>query len=425
MLRRYLRLESLLMLLPVSLLIGTNVPVLAIGDRTLYVGSNELVIGLLLAGLLVRKFRGAALDPLPVALTRAAALYTGVWLVSVFFYVFWAGDFPSAAAVVELVRWCEFLLVFPLVYWLARTEKQVQDLMRCSAIFMLLNVLVGIYQLFTLDLGSNRIYGLFVSAANRDSTTAVNANITGAAFMGGALFFLAFALAQTGRRRRENIFFMTLCVVTTALTISRSAMLGVLMGMALLSVYYRDQWKLFLKIGLTGLGALLATVAAFNILLVRLLNTFQMTTGTVDAMAVDARYIEWEALFWPTLNNILLGVGHGDIFLYIINADSYYVSTFALMGAPGIAALVYLLWQIFVAAQTGALPKTPFARAFKHGFLACYLGFLVTNAFAGVLYNPRMAGLFWMLTAMLLRTLQPSKQESPPVLNAARPAGEN
>ena len=403
---RFFRLEKLLLLLPASLLIGTNVPVFAAGDRTLYIGTNELIIGLLLAGLLIRKFRGMKLDALPVALTRAAAVYTAVWTVSVFLYVYRAGELPSPAAVVEFIRWCEYLLVFPLVYWLARTERQIQNLMRCAAIFMLVNVLVGIYQLFTLDLGSNRIYGLFISAANRDSTTAVNSNVTGAAFMGGALFFLAFALSHTGRRRRENIFFMALCVVTMALTLSRSAILGFLIGSALLSFYYRDQWKLFLKIGLTGLAALLATVAAFDLLLTRLLNTFQMTAGTVDAMAVDTRYAEWDALFWPTLNNVLFGVGHGDIFLYIINADSYYVSVFALMGAPGIAALLYLLWQVFLTAQNSAAPKEPFARALRSGFLACFLGFLVTNAFAGILYNPRMAGLFWMLTAMLARTLQ-------------------
>ena len=51
-------LEAILYLLPVSLMLGTNFPAFRVTERVIYLGTNEILIGILVIGILFRHLLG-------------------------------------------------------------------------------------------------------------------------------------------------------------------------------------------------------------------------------------------------------------------------------------------------------------------------------------------------------------------------------
>ena len=405
-----MRLEKMLYLLPITLLVGTNIPLLDIGARVLSVGTTELVLGLLVGGLWLRRWRGAEFAPLPKNLLWSAAFFSLMLPFSLLANIFVTGDLPVATAWVEVVRWYEYLPILPMMFWLVKSDRQAHNLMRIAGFFALLNVVVALYQAATFNVSDSRVYGLFITAANREGTSISNPNVIGAVFMGAALFFLAFALTQKGRGRAWNLFFMVISIVAMTLSLSRSAMIGFLVGVVALSFFYRAERKLFLAIGLSGLLTLGATVLVSDTVLMRLINTVQMTSGTVDATGISDRAVAWQYLFWKGLYSPIFGTGYADIYrrsdyLYI-TADNYYVEIFFSTGLLGLFALGWLFWNVSAPVARARIAPHTFAYTLKCGYLACFFAFLVDNITGGQLMDPRLMGLFWMLAGLTIQAMQ-------------------
>ena len=409
------RLESVLLLLPVTLLIGTNVPFLEAGGRALSIGTNELVLALLVGGLCARWLRGCRFPPLPRNLMLAVGLYSLLLPLSLIVNIFETGDLPASSAWVEVIRWYEYLPILPAIFWLVKSNRQTQTILKIAGFFTLLNVVVALYQAATFDVSVSRVYGLFVTAANRAGDSVSNPNVLGSVFMGAALFFLAFALTQTGRNRACNLFFTGFSVVAMTLSLSRSAMIGFLVGVVVLSFFYREQRRLFLAIGLTSLLTLAVTVVVSDMVLTRLLNTLQLSSGTVDANGVVDRYSNWSFMFWRALDSPIFGLGYGDIlrrtdYIYT-TADNYYVEVFATMGVLGLLGLTNLFWNVAAPAARARIAPGTFAYMVKCGFLACFAAFMADSFAAGLLMDPRLMGLFWLLTGLAHQTVRINAEE--------------
>ena len=404
------RLETVLLLLPVTLLIGTNVPFLEAAGRNLSIGTNELVLAALMGGLCFRWAQGYYFAPLPRDLMLAVGLYSLMPPLSLLVNVLLTGDMPASRAWVEVIRWYEYLPILPAIFWLVKSNRQTQAMLRLAGVCVLMNVVVALYQAATFDVSESRVYGLFVSAANRAGDSISNPNVIGSVFMGAALFFLAFALTRQGRSRGFDLLYMALSIVAMTLTLSRSAMLGFLLGVVVLSFFYREQRRLFLAIGLTSLLTLAVTVVVSDMVLTRLINTLQLSSGTVDAKSVTSRYENWSFMFWKTLESPLFGLGYGDIErrsdYRFTTADNYYIEIYATMGVFGVLALANLFWQIAAPVVHARIAPQTFAYTVRCGFLACFAAFAADLFAAGLLMEPHLIGLFWMLTALARQTVR-------------------
>lgn len=126
-------LEAILYLLPVLLMLGTNFPAFRVGGRAIYLGTNEILIGILAIGVLFKHLLGKTKLFVPKNILFLVALFS------------LRNEDKLTSPTINL---CAYLGM------LFRPRP-------------LVNIAVALFQPATFNFWEQRIYGLFISAAKR------------------------------------------------------------------------------------------------------------------------------------------------------------------------------------------------------------------------------------------------------------------
>jgi O-antigen ligase len=405
-------LDLLLYLLPLSLLLGTNVPAGSIGDRIVYVGTTEVVIGLLMAPVLMRFLGGHASMAVPGSVLAPLLLFSCVVPGSLVARILATGEGASPEAYIETIRWFEYLAVFLIVLSVVQHRRQLQILLGLFIIASLLNAGVALFQSATFDVMEARIYGLLVSGSDRAGTSVSNPNVAGSLFMIGGVFLGAFAIHA---KRRKSLY-LALCavmVVAGLMTLSRSAILGLGTGALMLVVIAGQRVRAVVLAGAV-LTAFCLTVWASDVLRGRLVDSFHLEGDTVAAQSILLRLEMWQDAFLRFEDHPILGAGFGEFRSAStpLAVDNYYLEILATTGIVGLTILLWLFGAIILFVWRVRAPRDSPFFAIRAGYLGSIAGLLVASFFGGLLFNPRILGSFWLLTGIAICGARLSRRES-------------
>ena len=137
----------------------------------------------------------------------------------------------------------------------------------------------------------------------------------------------------------------------------------------------------------------------------RIENSFNIYGGSVDAGSILSRLYAWQETIIQVQQHPLLGVGFGTYEKYFgrLTPDNYYIEILATTGIIGLLLLTWMLYQIFIYVSNWKLNRNTFLFAFKAAYISSFIGFLTANIFGGLFFNPRLLGLFWLLTGLIVQ----------------------
>lgn len=398
-------LEAILCLLPVSLMLGTNFPAFRVGDRVIYLGTNEILIGILVIGVLFRHLLGKAKLFLPKNILIPVVLFSLSLPLSVVICMIVTQEGGFLTSYIEILRWFEYLLIIFIIGTLIKKEEQIKKILVILFICALANVTVALFQAVTFNFWEQRIYGLFISAANRDNISVSNPNVIGAVFMGTSLFVASFGLNKGVSCRKCFLTMLIPSVVALLFSLSRSAFLGFVFGVITLMLLYRTRLKSIIIVVFFLILACLFALCFSDFVRLRIENSFDIYGGSVAAESVLSRCYAWQETIIQVPQHLLFGVGFGayDRYYGRLTPDNYYIEILATTGIIGLLLLTWMLYQIFINVSNWKLNRNTFLFAFKAAYISSFIGFLTANIFAGLFFNPRLLGTFWLLTGLIVQ----------------------
>lgn len=404
-----IKLEFLLYLLPISILLGTNFPIFSIGNRIVYIGTNEILLAILALGSFLRVMLREEYLLISRKILHSIFIFSFVLIISILVTILRTQRVNYINSYIELARWIEYLLEFIIICILVKEERQIKIILVILLLCTIAIIISSLYQIVTFDYNMQRIYGLFISGSNRAGQSVSNPNVLGAFFMISGLYLISFAIGKSFKFRKMLWLLIILNVAVLLQTLSRSAMLGFLVGILVLSFFYRKPSLIVITAGLSSFLLLLSERVQQ-----RLVESLYLYGGSVAARSIISRLQSWKELIGQLPNHLFLGIGFGVVHSKIFTPDNYYLEILLTTGILGFCALIFMLWQIIKKNISLKTSDNMFFRDLKISYTASILAFLIANIFGGLFFNPRLLALFWLLTGLTLKSnyFNRSKHES-------------
>lgn len=384
---------------PFVLIVGTNFNLSGLIGINIAIGYSEFVVFLLLICLIIDNK-----VIFPKRLIYAFLSYLAAIILSLIF----SSKLISLISIIELIRWIEYFILFVCIYSLADRNniyKSLYLLLIASIWF----ISVSVYQSFTFNFYEKRIYGTFLSAADIAEESVSNPNVAGAFLVGCFLFFYSFKYHTIKCRRKFLILLQYISFVLVLYTLSRSAFIGMILGIFVLLYFFKKNiivfvGKIFAILLFFGL-ILFNYISDYNEFVVfqRAVNTFD--TSTNSGASVTARFENSASTLDVVFDNFIFGIGFGDLEnQFNLVPDNYYIHNFAETGIVGFVTSAILLIVIFL--DLLKMKKSSidsYFLYFIYAFIAFYVSFLFENYAANLFRSPRLLGLFWFVLAMLYK----------------------
>lgn len=389
----------LIYFVPFVLIIGTNFNFSNLIGINLAIGYSELVIFLLIIVLLVKNK-----IIFPKNLIYAYLLY----LFAIILSLIVSFKPISSISIIELIKVIEYFILFVCIYSLANKNNIIVSL-HFLLIASICFIGVAIYQCFTFNFYEKRIYGTFLSAANRAEESVSNPNVAGAFLVGCFLFFYSFKRYPNKKYFKLLIILQYISFTLVLYTLSRSAFIGMILGIFVLVYFSKKNIILFLGKILSVL--LFIGIISYNFIsnynefaiLQRAVNSFD--TSTNSGASVTARFENSSSTLDVALDNFVFGIGFGDLEnQYNVVPDNFYIQNFAETGILGLITSTVILIVIFLdLIKMKKLSTDNYFFYFISAFIAFYVSFLFENYAANLLRNPRLLGLFWFTLALVYK----------------------
>lgn len=380
---------------------GTNFNLSGLIGINIAIGYSEFVVFLLLICLIIDNK-----VIFPKKLIYAYLLYLFAIVLSLIF------SFRpiSVISIIELIRWIEYFILFVCIYSLAN-KKNI-----CKSLYLLFIasiwfISVAVYQSLTFNFYEKRIYGTFLSAADKAEESVSNPNVAGAFLVGCFLFFYSFKRYNFKSIKLKNslVVLQYVSFVLVLYTLSRSAFLGMILGIiALLYFFKKNIIKKMLYLFFTC-SILFFVIISFKsdydelVIVERAISTFDSSTNS--GASVLARFENSSTTLDVAFNNFIFGIGFGDLEnQFNVVPDNYYIHNFAETGIVGFITSAILLIVIFL--DLLKMKKCSIDSYFFYficAFIAFYVSFLFENYAANLFRNPRLLGVFWFVLAMIYK----------------------
>lgn len=276
-----------------------------------------------------------------------------------------------------------------------------------------LYIAVGISALAGFYLFSQQVY--FPDTPRRIWLSFMHPNTTGSVLL--LLIPLGIALTVGRIPRMARIIFglaTVLLGLAMVLTFSRTAWLGLLVGLGVLVMHWR--LRFYLLGALLLLGGVLVLGVNFGPQ-----NYLQNRVQSISTFArdpnIEKRLIYWQGVIGMIETRPLLGYGPGyRVFMQAyerdfkevqtgeepVHAHNMYLALGAGLGIPGLLAFLWLLMNSLGALRTGLSRSTDCFRCFySRGMTAGLAGFLVGGLADNPLFSFRVMLVFWLLLAIV------------------------
>ena len=408
--------RNLLYIIPISLLLGTNVPMFDIGGRTIYLGTNELIILIFYVIFIFDAITTRVNLKFPEMITWGILFFSFAIIFSKIINIFLNQHLGSLSSYIEVVRWFEYLSVFFIVLIYAKSINQVNMILKVMFYCVALSILYSAYQAATFNFAEQRIYGLFVSGADRVDESISNPNVVGVLFMGTSLIFLSFSIRKKFKNRFIFRLFLIPSIIVLILTLSRSSFLGFITGSLFIMFGYRKKMLTFISTSIIIIGVLFLLASSFKDVSSRFEDSINLTSDTASSVAILDRWSAWNLTLKKIPENIWFGIGYGDFEngFGFLTPDNQYIEFMATIGVVGITAYIYMLFSILYKVLRLDCRRDNYLHALKFAYIGIFLGLLVANITGNMLANPRILGLFWLLTALVLRAFNLKPIETAP-----------
>ena len=404
-----------------------RIPVLSTGERDIPVAFNEICLGVMLAGALlaVRNWREVRIDAVTVACMTFALIGAGsaLWSVQRF-------DLTALQIVVSLSYLARWVLYFFLYVALINVLEPIDAERAWGAIetMLLVFAIFGIIQAAFLPGFAQMVYpddgnATWDRQGHRLVSTALDPNIAGALLVTGFLVQVG-RLAMNADVKWWKMLIMLAAIV---LTLSRSAMAGLVVGLAFVLVLRRPTRRLVRWAAL--FGALFLLAAPFLVQYALAFNKFSFNSGSTASI----RLITWLQAIRVIVDHPVFGIGFNA---YRYALDYYGIAYFgissytvdggllfvlAMTGVVGLAVYLLVLWLVLARCRVvwRDPTATPAERGMAVGIAASLIGVIVTSVFINALLTNFVMEVLWVLWALVFvydrgrRARRPRPAESP------------
>jgi hypothetical protein len=391
-----------LALVPVSLITGINFDISNIVGIKVSVGYTDIIIVIFLILLVFSK---------PKIQVPSKIFFS--YLLTLFFIILSFVNLSfkiSNTSILELIKWIEYFLLFVIIYSFSTLDN-----LKISFVFLFLSsiifIIVAIYQAFTFNYYEKRIYGTFVSSADIASESISNPNVAGAFIAGCFLFFYSLRLYYNGFKKKVFYVLQVVCLILVVATLSRSALLGLIIGVLISRKLYKKSLMknliflifIFLFFLVLYSNSFLSDYSDF-VIIDRFISTFDSTS--ISGSSVTGRIENSSKILGVAFENLFLGIGFGDLEnQYKLIPDNYYVHTFAEVGIFGLLSFLSLslliIFDLFSFVKNR--DRSDFLFFFGVIVLSINISFLFENYAANLFRNPRLLGLYWYILALVYK----------------------
>ncbi|AWI06853.1 O-antigen ligase family protein [Clostridium drakei] len=308
-------------------------------------------------------------------------------------------------ALSETIRFITYIIIFFIIKYENKSKGYLKILINSYICSVFITSLFGIYQYFTgfalnKKFIENYGYAKIKIAANMD-----NPNNLGA-FLVLAIFpVLMIAIYEKNKlKKAAYVSLTTLMLIDIALTGSRNAIVGIIVGVVVLAVLY--SFRLFILLGFLGIIALFVPQVRERLLAI------------TDKTQNESRTYLWEIAKKMIKDHPLFGVGNGN---YVSLHDKYteiypqfkfygesrwpchnsYLKIESELGIiGGISFLGILITSLLRVKKFITNVKDEYFKFFYTGFLASMIAFYVMNLVDNLFFVPKTTAYFWILLAI-------------------------
>lgn len=307
---------------------------------------------------------------------------------------------------------CEYMFWFFLILKLCDSDKLGKRLCICLFVIMGIMAVHGIYQYITAaPMPTSWVDHNEAGVRTRVYSILTSPNVLGCLFtmtipIGAGLF-----LEETNRLKKLFYGIITLCMLASlAFTFSRGAWVG-FMGAVFVFVVFYD-------------ARLLIPVVVLGLLIIFLVPeiggriSYMLSPEYIESSMNGGRLIRWiDGLkVWAYGKYAGVGLGHfggavamnhgmqylvADEYIDTFYMDNYYLKTMIETGVIGLAAFVFLMYEVFIN-SIRAVCISPDHRYLKTGIMSGLFGVIIHNAFENIFEVPMASTYFWILAAVLM-----------------------
>ena len=404
-----------------------SIPAVRIAGRTLHIGFDTIVIGVIVLGYIGRMMGGGtAVYVVDKTFTRLL-IWWGWNLCMLGLTATRLSGTLMADAVIVFVRWSQYIPVFFLVLSMDLRSKQVKRLVKICVVAAILMAGVNVLEVSVIGVDRTQVRGtglivkgLFVEDAQ------ANYNVSAAYLATVALLFAPFGLAGHKQRKRLGILIVVLLLAGIWLTTSRSGLFAVIIGFVFLGILYFPRTFvysviIFVPLGTAGLWFLKDTRTVQTLLKLRYIPqalpmllgaSFESTGLPPTAGGGVARLSLWGETIRFFAQSPLWGHGFRATrwskgALDYFTADNYFLEILTDTGLIGLILALLFLGALYTSAIRlyRLAGENIFLQKFSIGYLGAFVGLMVINLFAGMFMSQKIWGIFILLSAVLCNQL--------------------
>ncbi|MBK5240784.1 O-antigen ligase [Clostridium sp.] len=365
------------------------------------------IINLVLSKSARKKFTYSIVNFFTEKLSVFMVILLGIMLISTIYAV------DKKIALSESARFITYIFVYFIIKYEFNNEKQINILLKCYIFISFILSCIGIVQWvtgFALNETFKKAYEM--GEGLRITSTLSNPNAYGAYLI--LIIFPAIMLSVYEKNKKKKIFYILLSILVIAnllMTYSRNALLGLGLGLLILTIIYSI--KLIFALG--GLGILISLIPSVS----------QRIKGVVDLSQNELRIKLWKTALYMIKEHPILGVGNGN---FVTRYNEYvsrykelkyyayqnypthnsYLKLQSELGIIGIISFLGIITMtLFKIKKLYSTTRDKFHRPFYIGVMASMIAFLFMNLSDNLFFTPKATTYFWFLLATAEALLKP------------------
>lgn len=408
-----------------------SIPTIQGAGRTLNIGFDTIVIGIILLAYAVRAVAVGKLVFLP---HKAAIVLLAWWVWNLGMLglttVRLSGT-PVVDALIVFLRWSQYVPVFLVILHTDMRPGQAKTFVRICVVAALLMGSVNLLEELIIGVDRTQIRGTGLVTRGLFTGEGANYNVGAAYTMIGLLLLTPFALTAPKARKRLGLLAIGFLLASIWVTTSRSGLLGAFIGLVFLGLFYFPRtlvcytaaslplagvvlWHLKDSMIVTKLLELRYIPQALPMLVGKSIESLGLPHRALGGVARFSRWGEALLLFYqsPLWGNGFRATRWSRGPTGYFTADNYYLETMADTGIVGLALALMFLGVLYACAiRLFKLSKDNVdLRAFAVGYQGALVAVVFVNIFAGMFMSQKIWGTFLVLSAVLCNQLRAKAQ---------------
>ena len=414
---------GLLYLLTFAIAFSQSVPLINIDGRNLHIGFDTIVIFIIIVCWAIRMLsKGKHI----IVFDNASKWILILWfwnLVMLIVTIMKFSGAPRAVAVFVFLRWSQYIPLFFIVLNIDLSTKQIKNILLICGVAAFLTCVINIIEFFIVGLDYTTERGTTLAAKSFFIEDAqLNYNITAVYLMIVGLVLTPFIILSRTWKNLSIITFFLLLVTGIWLTSSRSALIGLLLGLIfLLIVYVRHGIAytaiILLPIVMVAVYFLRDSFFVQNLLklqyiyqaLPMLMGEDMLSLGLPEIAGGGVhRLFLWGEAFRFFMNSPLWGNGFYTLEpLTSLTADNYYLEMLANTGLIGLMCFFLFVRRLFISSIQlhNSNRGNELLKKFSIGYQAAFVGAMFINLLGGMFMAQRIWGIFILFSAIVCNQL--------------------